>query len=117
MEKEYVKREELDCPCCGMNNTRPSFLKKLNKARLYAGIPFVINSGCRCKKHNDAVGGAEDSDHMIGGGADIRCSSGLERFIIVNALIKAGITRIGVAKSFIHAGENPSKKGSVIWTY
>ena len=37
--------------------------------------PIIITSGYRCKKLNDAVGGAKTSQHSVGEAADIRTVS------------------------------------------
>lgn len=37
------------------------------------GEPMVVNSGYRCPELNKAVGGEEDSQHLLGEAADIRC--------------------------------------------
>ena len=47
----------------------------LQPLREYLGEPVVINSGYRCPKLNDLVGGVSNSQHMKGEAADIRCSS------------------------------------------
>ena len=36
---------------------------------------------------------------------------------IVQALLTAGFTRIGIASTFIHADDDPSKPQNLIWTY
>ena len=82
----------------------------------YAGIPFVINSGARCREHNQVVGGSETSSHLTGYAADIRCRNGQERLAIVRGLIKAGIWRIGIARGFVHADIDPDKMQSM-WVY
>lgn len=38
-------------------------------------MPIYVNSGFRCRKLNEAVGGVYDSFHTIGAAADIRCGS------------------------------------------
>jgi len=94
-----------------------SFLQMLDDARGIAGISFKINSGYRSKSHNAYVGGKEESSHLYGYAADIHCTGSRERFIIVDALIKAGFNRIGIAKSFIHVDNDKSKDDKVIWVY
>ena len=108
------KLEEFDCPCCKGNAMRPKFLEMIDEARRLARIPFQINSGYRCEKHNKEVGSTSDN-HPSGQAADIKCTDGLSRFKIVEALIKAGFTRIGVAKTFIHA--DCTDKPTSIWFY
>jgi uncharacterized protein YcbK (DUF882 family) len=90
------------------------FLEKLDAAREIAGIPFVISSGYRCPKHNKEVGSTA-TNHPLGVASDIRCTDGASRFKIIAALIQAGFTRIGVAKTFIHCDTNTLP--SSIWFY
>jgi len=90
------------------------FLEKLDAAREIAGIPFVISSGYRCPKHNKEVGSTA-TNHPLGVASDIRCTDGPSRFKIIAALIQAGFTRIGVAKTFIHCDTNTLP--SSIWFY
>ncbi len=44
----------------------------LEAFRAAVGKPVIINSGYRCPIHNAAVGGAPNSQHMLGEAADIR---------------------------------------------
>ena len=104
-----------DLPHSG-KNMDSEFLSKLELAREYANIPFKITSGYRTKEHNSKVGGVQNSSHLIGVAADIAVSSGNERYIILNALIKAGFKRLGIAKTFIHCDTDINKPNSV-WTY
>jgi len=96
---------------------QPHFLLKLDEAREYAGIPFVINSAYRSPKHNKKVGGKPNSSHIKGLAVDIRCNTSRNRFIILDALIAVGFNRIGIADSFIHVDLDLSKSDNVIWTY
>ena len=115
---KYFTLDEFDCPSLPNSgkNMDSSFLAKLEQAREIAGIPFKVTSGYRTKEHNEEVGGVPNSSHLIGVAADIAVSSGSERYTILNALIKAGFKRIGVAKTFIHCDTDPNKSNSV-WTY
>lgn len=93
------------------------FLEMLDKARHLAGIPFVINSGYRTRAHNRAVGGLKNSAHLDGFAADIRVKTSRERIYIVGALLEAGFNRIGIANTFIHVDNDPTKPEEVMWTY
>ena len=118
MNLNYFSLSEFDCPSLpnsGVNMDK-QFLTKLEHARELAGIPFKITSGYRSVKHNREVGGVQNSSHLFGLAADIAVGSGNERYIILNALIRAGFKRIGVAKGFIHCDTDNSKSNSV-WTY
>ncbi len=112
--------DEFRCPCCGgLNDTGAfrQFVYKLQVARNYAGIPFIITSGYRCPKHNKAVGGSPGSSHILGIAADIRVRSSAERFKIVEGLMIAGFTRIGIAASFVHVDIDTDKPNCVMWLY
>ena len=93
------------------------FLAKLDKAREYANIPFIITSAYRTKEHNAKIGGVANSSHLKGLAVDIRVNSSKERFFVLNALILVGFNRIGVAKTFIHVDDDKEKTNNVIWTY
>ena len=115
---KYFKLDEFDSPDhkgSGVNMDS-NFLELLNNAREIAGIPFKITSGYRTSEHNKKVGGVQNSSHLNGLAADIAVVLGNERYIILNALIKAGFKRLGIAKTFIHCDTDNSKPNSV-WTY
>ena len=74
-------RSEFECKCgCGFFKENPLLIATLQKIRDYANrkslnetdIPIFINSGCRCKDHNKAVGGVKNSRHLTGEAADVR---------------------------------------------
>tara|TARA_R110000822_G_scaffold99831_1_gene224979 strand:+ start:230 stop:580 length:351 start_codon:yes stop_codon:yes gene_type:complete len=114
----HFESYEFDCPKLPNSgiNMDNAFLQMLDDARGIAGIPFKITSGYRSVAHNKSVGGVQNSSHLVGKAADIAVGSGSERYIILNALIKANFKRLGVAKSFIHCDNDESKPNS-IWTY
>lgn len=115
---KYFKPEEFKCKCgCGRSEMMPSTLDKLDKARELAGIPFKITSGYRCPSHNAQVSKVEESAHTNGYAVDIESSLSVNRFHIVKALLDVGFNRIGIAKSFIHADDDPSKPKNVMWEY
>lgn len=79
-KQKYFQPIEWACKC-----TRPDcasraramrlsdqLLTRLDLLRVIIGAPIVITSGCRCKEHNAAVGGAERSYHLQGRAADIK---------------------------------------------
>ena len=96
---------------------QPSTLQMLDSARGIAGIPFRINSGFRTKSRNAYVGGSRDSSHCYGYAVDIHCTDSRSRFIIINALLHAGFSRIGVGDTFLHVDNSDEKDAEVIWTY
>jgi len=119
----YFKKSEFACKCgCGEDNISERFANRLDFAREAAGIPFVINSGVRCETHNKSVGGVPVSSHVasatkLGHAADISAKTSGEKHAIVASLLAAGFTRLGIADTFIHVDDDPSKDSDAIWTY
>lgn len=95
------------------------FVKKLDRARRNAGVPFNINSGYRCPLHNESkeVGGKPDSAHIYGVAADIQAKHSRPRFKILKSLFAVGFHRIGIAKTFIHVDDDITKDPEVVWLY
>lgn len=109
----YFTKEELQCPCCGECLLMGGFLDKLNEFREAFGSPMIINSACRCMKHNLAVGGRGKSFHLINEqkltGLAGCCAVDVSIFMWSQAkrdkflaLARADNWSVGVAKSFIH---------------
>jgi len=123
IKKEYFKDSEFACKCgCGLNNMDPSFLVRLKYARQLADIPFKINSGCRCEKHNHAVKGVSESSHLASEklfcyAVDIRVVDSVARFKIIKALFDAGFTRVGIGLTLIHVDSDSSKIQNDTWVY
>ncbi len=113
---------EFACRCgCGLGIEEMDldFLTSLDYARDEAVVPFALTSAYRCKAYNaiKKVGGKPNSSHLRGFAADIEAISSSMKFRIVNGLLSAGITRIGVGKNFIHADSDPKKNPKRIWVY
>lgn len=116
---KYFKTSEFDSP--DMPNSgmwmNEFFLNKLDDARGIAGMPFTVTSGFRSVKHNALIGGVDGSSHTRGHAVDIACRDSVSRWKIIDALIKVGFNRIGIADTFIHVDDDPEKPENVIWTY
>ena len=97
-------------------NMDKTFLQKLDEARELAGIPFIINSAYRSPEHPLSIKNPTSS-HIKGLAVDISVNDSRTRFIILNALIKVGFNRIGIADTFIHVDLSVDKAQQVIWTY
>ena len=123
MAPKHFKLSEFDSPDSkgsGKNMTR-DFLKKLDRARDIANIPFLISSGFRTPQHNvnlrkQGYKASANSSHLKGCAADIICKDSGTRQKIVNGLIMAGFTRIGIADTFIHC-DTDKDKNDAIWLY
>lgn len=114
----FFKPSEMACKCgCGGTINDNELYTYLDIARDFADIPFVINSGYRCEAHNKAVGGKPTSSHTKGLAVDIKATTSTQRAKILHGLVLAGFTRIGIAKSFIHADLDTDKSQDVCWLY
>ena len=98
-------------------NMNVDFLAKLDEAREFAGIPFIINSAYRSPEHNAKIGGKPNSSHLKGLAVDIKATDSRTRFLVLEALISVGFNRIGIADTFIHVDLSKDKSQQVIWTY
>ena len=116
---KYFKLSEFDSPdMVGSGKAMDKeFLSKLDQARSLADTSFRITSGFRTLEHNKKVGGVENSSHTKGHAADIACTDSVKRHKIITSLLKAGFTRIGIAKTFIHIDNDPNKPANVTWVY
>lgn len=106
---KYFKNNEL--------NMDEEFLQRLDEAREYAGIPFIINSAWRSEEDNKRVGGKPNSSHLKGLAVDIKATNSRQRGLILDALRSVGFSRIGIAKTFIHVDLDFDKDQDVTWLY
>jgi len=88
-----------------------------NKARVHAEVPFYITSSIRCSEHNRTAGGKSTSSHLDGLAFDIACTRSYPRFKIIESLLYAGFTRIGIRHDFIHCDVDPDKPKELMWVY
>lgn len=72
MLSRHFKRSEFACKCgCGQDTVDAELLKVVEDVRDRFGKAVTITSGNRCKEYNKSVGGAENSQHLLGRAADI----------------------------------------------
>ena len=115
---ENFHKSEFQCGCgCGLgsNDMSPKLLNRLDIAREFAGVPFVINSSIRCASHNEKIGGRINSAHLSGCAVDIKAADSSSRFKIIESLLCAGFNRIGVYATFIHVDNDQTKPQKVFW--
>ena len=126
MTLKYFKLSEFDSPDLegSGSNMNYTFLEKLDQARGLAGIPFKITSGFRTEAYQDDLtrrgyktAKKGTSPHLKGLAADISVKDSRQRYIVINSLLLAGFTRIGIADTFIHVDLDTEKSQNVIWTY
>lgn len=114
---KYFKISEFKCPCCMENEVSLDLVAKLNEAREISGIPYVVTSGYRCAKHNEAVGGKPNSSHRRGLAVDIAAPDSHSRYKILEGVVKAGFKRVGIANGFIHVDIDDTLPPEVSWLY
>jgi hypothetical protein len=122
----YLKPHEFDSPDkpgSGEDNMNMKFIAKLYKARIKAGIPFVISSGYRTPERNEILKKrgykvSNNSPHLRGNASDIKIENSFQRFIILKALFDVGFKRLGFGDGFIHCDcETKDKAQEVCWDY
>lgn len=121
---QNFSRYEFACKCgCGYDNVRTKLVESLQILRDYiwmstgTELPIVIRSGCRCAEHNRRSKGKKSSAHLTGEAADIKCYDSRTRYLLLNAAIRNGFTRIGVGKTFIHLDISATLDDKVTWLY
>ena len=98
------------------DNMDEEFLQRLDQARAFADIPFIINSAYRSPNHPLSIKNPSSS-HIKGLAVDIKATDNATRFKIIDALLFVGFKRIGIADTFIHVDIDYGKRQDIIWTY
>lgn len=117
---EFFSEKELQCQCgCGKALMDDKFMKKLISLRKAIG-PLSPTSAYRCPAHNAKVSSTGlTGPHTTGRAVDIRANS-RQKYKIMEECRKLGITRFGIAKTFIHIDDLTQAQGfdeDVIWAY
>ena len=120
-EIEYFTRDEFKCQCfnqpdgpyCNGFPVEPQekMVRTVNEIRRRLGVPVTIvesgGSGVRCPRHNAAVGGVENSDHLTGNAADLHSPKSPEEMARVAEEVMGHTGQIGIYSWGIHVGINP----------
>lgn len=100
-------RSEFACKDgCGFDEINPVLVEILDQIREHLDIPCKVTSGCRCEKHNKAVGGAPRSQHLLGNAADIKFK-GITPALVAELAIQYGATGTKVYNTFTHVDCRP----------
>lgn len=99
-----------------MEDLDPVLLDKLDIVRSLCGFPLIVNSAYRTFDYEQEQGRTGSSSHCKGIAVDIAVQSGEKRLKIVQNALRAGFSRIGIAKTFVHLDLDESKASS-IWLY
>lgn len=97
-------RYEFACNCgCGFDTVDFELLTVLQRLRDYFNAVVTLNSGCRCIKYNKEVGGADNSQHLLGRAGDITVKGVSPPVVYAhldsNYPLKFGI---GLYETFVH---------------
>ena len=100
----------------------PTVLEALDIARDIYGHPMKINSGVRTVEYNRQLmekgyPASPKSSHLLGWAADIAVPNNHKRFLMLEALLDAGFTRIGIGENYYHVDMDPNKTPCCIWVY
>ncbi len=112
---EHFSRHEFACKCGCDKEIELGLVQRLERARWIRSAPIIITSGVRCLDQNTKVGGSPRSAHLVGWAADLRCSTSTERYLLLGALIHAGVNRIGIYSKHLHVDLDPRKPENLIW--
>lgn len=112
---KYFQIDEFCCSHTGEVYMNPDFLDKLDQLRNSCGFPFVITSGYRDPTHPIEAKKKTPGTHAQGIAADIKITTGIERYILLREAFAAGFTGIGIASDFIHVDIRETTP--VVWTY
>lgn len=116
--KHFSESEFKRCtPPCSLQDMKQDFMNRLDTVRDVTGIPLVITCAYRSREYDLAKGRSGNSAHTRGMAVDIRCTTSVNAFKIVQAALKVGFTRIGIGKTFIHLDSDTSLPQNVMWNY
>lgn len=102
-------------PKCKITDMNDEFLQQLDKARDIAKVPFIVNSAYRTVEHEKKQGRDGSSSHTKGIAVDLKANNSRVRYRVLKGLIKAGFTRIGVYRTWIHVDADTEKDDEIVW--
>lgn len=80
----HLSRSEIACKCgCGFDSVSSATVDLFERIRELCckckgkDVPIAVSSGCRCPKHNAAIGGLKNSQHVRGNALDLICPNGV----------------------------------------
>ena len=111
---EFACKDGTPVPTSLMGNVR-ELAEQLQVLRDELGAPLSILSGYRTKSHNDKVGGAKNSQHLLGKAADLTAKrlrphqlAAIIKKLIAEEKMKDG--GIGIYPGFVHYDIGPVRR-------
>lgn len=112
---EHFASTDFDCHCrrpaCELTLIDPALPPALETLWAITG-PFKIDSGFRCEKHNEEIGGAPSSQHTQGRAADCKSlvgKSGIEMAAAAELVPQFHNGGIGIYFAFAHLDTRDGK--------
>ena len=117
-ESEFFDREEFRCQCKGKYcngfpvEPEEELVRTCNEIRRRLGVPVSIvdsgGSGVRCHRHNSAVGGVGNSNHLYGKAADLHSEKSPKEMYRVAEEVLGNSGELGLYDWGIHVAVNCS---------
>lgn len=117
-ESEFFDREEFRCQCKGKYcngfpvEPEEELIRTCNEIRRRLGVPVSIvdsgGSGVRCPRHNAAVGGVGNSNHLYGKAADLHSEKSPKEMYRVAEEVLGNSGELGLYDWGIHVAVNCS---------
>jgi len=110
---EHFMYQDFICPCCDRLKLIPAFfthVRMLEEMLERLGFTFAVTSGYRCRSHNEEVGGAAQSWHLLFA-TDIRPEDGNEDKLreMYRAALTLDFGGIGLYEAHLHLDLRPEK--------
>jgi zinc D-Ala-D-Ala carboxypeptidase len=107
---------EFDCQChypdCTTTLIDDLLLEGLEQLWKLTG-GFIIDSGYRCQKHNFDIGGAKNSEHVLGKAADCKSLKSYNGNLMARYAEEVKIFKwggIGIYSTFVHCDTGPMRR-------
>lgn len=110
-------KKDYECKdLCNSCTPDPELVEAVQALRDWLDEPIIINSGCRCAKHNAETPGSDpNSSHMPGRdgfchAADLRCLDGFYRDRLLEAIYATGrFPRKEICPGWVHVSTDQTK--------
>jgi zinc D-Ala-D-Ala carboxypeptidase len=112
--KLYISKT-FKCKCGCNGNIKPEVVSLCNKIYQLTDRYYPVNSGFRCIRHNENIGGSPTSSHCRGYAVDLAVEDSSSRYKLIKALINLNICRFGVYNWGVHLDIDPDKDENVCW--